>query len=99
LVLIERTDMAAKTLCKRLRKAAADKRSVGNVALAKLLDDAASAIEPQVIDDADAARWRKVMGLAAYGGTWGKKQEHVWRFRPIMTPHANLNDAIDAMGE
>lgn len=46
---------------------------------------------------ADAARWRKVMDLAAYGGTY--KGEHVWRFRPIMGPHKNLLDAIDHLGE
>lgn len=45
----------------------------------------------------DAARFRKLMDLATYGGTY--KGEHVWRFRPIMGPHENLLDAIDAMGE
>lgn len=47
-----------------------------------------------------AARYRKLMDQAVYGGTC--KGEHVWRFRPIMGPHANLHDAIDAidaMGE
>lgn len=47
--------------------------------------------------EADAARWRKVMDLAAYGGRY--KGEHVWRFRPIMGPHKNLLDAVDHMGE
>lgn len=50
-----------------------------------------------VRDRADAARWRRMIGLAAYGGTY--KGEHVWRFRPIMGPHQNLLDAIDHMGE
>lgn len=45
----------------------------------------------------DAARFRKLMDLAVYGGTYGKEQEHVWQFRPIMGPHKNLLDAIDAM--
>lgn len=49
-------------------------------------------------EQADAARWRKVMDLAAYGGTWGKNGEHVWRFRPIMGPHQNLLDAVDNLG-
>lgn len=44
----------------------------------------------------DASRWRKILGgLAVYGGTL--KDEHVWKFRPIATPHQNLNDAIDSI--
>lgn len=50
----------------------------------------------------DAQRFRKLMDLAVYGGTWqsapGAPIQHVWRFRPIMGPHANLHDAIDQMG-
>jgi hypothetical protein len=53
-------------------------------------------------EKADAARFRKLMDLAAHG-TWqakpGAEIQHVWRFRPIMGPHANLLDAIDHMGE
>lgn len=48
---------------------------------------------------ADARRFRKLMDLAVYGGTWGDKQEHVWRFRPIMGPHENLIEAIDNLGK
>lgn len=54
-------------------------------------------------DRRDASRWRKVMDLAVVGETWQSKAgapiQHVWRFKPIMGPHRNLLDAVDAMGE
>lgn len=48
-------------------------------------------------DAEDAKRFRKLMDLATYGGTY--KGEHVWRFKPIMGPHQNLLDAVDNMGK
>ena len=53
--------------------------------------------------DRDGERWRKLMDMAVYGGTWQSTPkapvEHVWRFRPIMGPHANLIETIDNLGK
>lgn len=93
--------MTRTILIERLRKKAVERRSVGDKSTAKLLDDAAGAIEPQIIDDADATRWRKLMDLAAYAGEFYDKKalevRHAWRFRPVVTTHKNLNDAIDSL--
>lgn len=62
----------------------------------KLQQEMAALRAELVRERADAARYRKLADLAVYCGTYNG--EHVWRFRPIMTPHLNLNDAIDGMG-
>lgn len=49
-------------------------------------------------NEADAARWRKVLGLLAVAGP-SRDGIHVWQFKPLVGPHANLNDAVDHLGE